>query len=274
MIHAWITIKEINYEKSFASLFPMVMKKCNEMEQPNLAIRFLNKMGNASMTAMIGILNCMEEKYKNELVFSIVEQYCTELPAMLNTRLQKDEVGRNIHIGGLDLVKDENGYLAFVVRNVQVDYSGLVKNNTVKQKIGDFANGAVKKTVFGKFDFLSKIAKDGAGLAVEAAVAAAPNTVEKKVLDMMNKKESKYKLLVMVQQELEAKGIFLKLKDFMFTKEELFLKSEQNAEETKGRKFKLSPELEEGILDAVAGYLKSLLVSEEAGGYPGVKEQN
>lgn len=146
-----------------------------------------------------------------------------------------------------------------MARNVQVNYSGLMKNDAVKQKIGDFANQAVKKTVFGKFDFLSKIAKDGAGLAAEAAVAAAPQAVEKKVLSMMNKEENKQKLLVMVGQVLEEKGIYLKLADFVFTQEEIFIESEQVVEEEQEQKFELSPELEEGLLDAVAGYLKSLL---------------
>ena len=41
--------------KSLAELFPLGMEKCSKIENPNLAVRFLLKMGDASMTAALGI---------------------------------------------------------------------------------------------------------------------------------------------------------------------------------------------------------------------------
>lgn len=260
MVHAQITISEIDYEKSFANLFPMAIKKCNEIEQPNLAVRFLNKMGSASMAASFGILNRMEERHKGELLCGLVNQYCKEIQSLFNAFLKKDALGQNIRIGELYMVQDANGHLSFMVWNIKVDYANLVKNDTVKQKIGDFANQAVKKSVFGKIEFIQKIAADGAGIAAEAAVTAAPNAVEKKVLSIMNKEENKEKLLKMAGQVLEEKGLCLKPEEFVFTQEEFFsAQDDQIVENARDRKFELSPELEEGLLEAVAGYLKTLL---------------
>lgn len=68
MINARINISEIEYEKSLANLFPIGLEKCRKMENPNLAIRFLLKMGDTSMEAALGILNRMDEKNKGELI--------------------------------------------------------------------------------------------------------------------------------------------------------------------------------------------------------------
>ena len=55
MVNVKIVISEIKYGKSRAELFPLGMEKCSKIENPNLAVRFLLKMGDASMTAALGI---------------------------------------------------------------------------------------------------------------------------------------------------------------------------------------------------------------------------
>ena len=70
----------------------------------------------------------------------------------------------------------------------------------------------------------------------------------------------------MAEQVLDERGICVKLEDFVFVQEGVSdLQSGQIVEIVEERmpferKFELSPELEEGLLDAVTGYLK-LLVS-------------
>lgn len=66
MINAGIIVSEIDYEKSFANLFPIAIKKCSEIEKPGMAVRFLKKMGNAAMTAALGVMDRMTEKGKGE----------------------------------------------------------------------------------------------------------------------------------------------------------------------------------------------------------------
>lgn len=260
MICAEITIKEIQYEKSFENLFPMGMEKCRKMENPNLAIRFLLKMGDLSMTAALGILGMMGEKSKGELLCGLANLYCREILSELNALLQKDELGKNICIGDIYMAQNSGGRLSFMGQNIQVDYSGLMKNDVVKQKISDYASKAVKKSIFGGIDLLQKIAADGVNYAAEVAVGIAPKEVEKKVLSVMDKEENKGKLLQMAEQVLEEKGLCIKLEDFVFMQlEDSDAQSGSDAESVEERKFELSPELEEKLLDAVAGYLKMLL---------------
>lgn len=260
MIHANITLKEIHYEKSFANLFPMGMQKCRQMETPNLVIRFLLKMGDASMTAALGILNLMDEKCKGELLCGLVNLYCKEILSALNGLLEKDELGRNICIGDIYMAQDSEGRLSLIGRNIKVDYSSLTKNDTVKQKIGDYAGKAIKKTIFGGNDALRKVVEDAAGSMAEFAVGVAPEMVEKKALSVMNQTENKNRLLHMAEQVLEEKGLYVGLEDFTFVQETVAeIQSKEVIEDTKERKFELSPVLEEELLGAVAGYLKMLL---------------
>lgn len=260
MLSVKITISEIGYEKSFANLFPMGMQKCRKMGNPNLAIRFLQKMGDASMTAALGILNLMNESSKGELLCGLVNLYCREILSALNGLLQKDKLGRNICIGDLYMLQDSEGRLSLIGSNIKVEYSGLMKNETVKQKIGDYAGNAIKKTIFGGNDTLRKVVEDTAGSVAEFAVGMAPDMAEKKILDVMNKEENKNRLLHMAEQVLEERGLCVRLEDFAFA-QEMFsgIQGKAVVEHAKERKFELSPALEDELLDAVAGYLKMLL---------------
>lgn len=264
MINAKITIKEIQYEESFENLFPMGIQKCRKMENPNLAVRFLLKMGDASMTAALGILDMMGEESKNELLCGLVNLYRQEIQSALNALLQKDELGRNIQMGDIYMAQDSNGQLSFHVRDIVVDYGELMKNDAVKQKIGDYANKAVKKSVFGAFDLLQKVAAEGAGLAAEFAAGVAPKEVEKTVLAMMAKSENKRKLLQMAEQVLAERGLRVKPEDFVFVQETPSeVPEELIVEEAQDKGFVLSASLEEDLLDAVTGYLKALLKDTE-----------
>lgn len=260
MISVKITISEIDYEKNFSNMFPIGIQKCRKMENPNLAVRFLLKTGDASMAAALGILNLMDEKSKGELLCELVNLYCREILSALNGLLKKDEIGRTICIGDIYMAQDSEGRLSLIGRNIQVDYGSLIKNDTVKQKISDYAGKAIKKTMFGGSDMFRKVVEDAVGSVTEFAVGVAPDVAEKKVLSVMNKEENKNRLLHMAEQVLEEKGLCVGLEDFVFVQEMVSgIQGKTVVEDAKERKFGLSKELEEELLDAVAKYLKMLL---------------
>lgn len=259
MINARIMISDIDYEKSFANLFPVGLEKCREMEKPNLAIRFLLKMGDASMEAALGILNRMDEKSKGELLCGLVNLYCREIQSALNALLQKDELGRNIYIGDIYMAQDAEGRLSLVGGNIKIDYGSLLKNDTVKQKIGDFAGNAIRKTMFGGSDALRKVVEETAGSVAEFAVGVAPDMAEKKALSVISGEENKNRLLHMAEQVLGEKGLCVNLEDFALIQEPFpGIQGEVIVKDAKEGKFELSPALEDELLDAVAGYLKML----------------
>lgn len=236
------------------------MQKCRKMENPNLAVRFLLKMGDASMTAALGILNLMGEKNKGELLCGLVNLYRREILSALNGLLQKDELGRNICIGDIYMAQDSEDRLSLTGRNIKVDYNGLMKNDTVKQKIGGFVGKAISKTMFGESDTLRKVVEDTAGPVAKFAVGMAPDMAEKKVLSVMNKEENKNRLLHMAEQALEERGLCVGLEDFVFVQETgSGIQDRADEEDAKERKLELSTELEDELLDAAAEYLKRLL---------------
>ena len=64
----------------------------------------------------------------------------------------------------------------------------------------------------------------------------------------------------MTEQVLEDKGLCLKLEEFIFVQEDAQgVQDSMDRESEKERNFELSSETEEGLLDAVAEYLKMLL---------------
>lgn len=259
MINARIMISDIDYEKSIANLFPVGLEKCREMEKPNLAIRFLLKLGDASMEAALGILNRMAEKSKGELLCELVNLYCREIQSALNALLQKDEMGRNIYIGDIYMEQDAEGRLSLVGGNIKIDYGSLLKNDTVKQKIGSFAGNAIRKTMFGGSDALRKMVEETAGSVAEFAVGVAPDMAEKKALSVISGEENKNRLLHMAEQVLGEKGLCVNLEDFALIQETFpGIQGEMIVKDAKERKFELSPALEDELLDVVAGYLKML----------------
>ncbi len=257
--------QELRNRERVVSLFSLAIEKCKEMENPNLAIRFMLKMGDASMTAALGILNMLDEQSREELLCGLTNLHCLEIQSALNALLQKDELGKNICIGDIYMEKNSIGQMLFVVRNIRVNYAGLAANDTVKQKIGDYANQAVKNSIFSGIGLLQKVAADGVGLVAEIAARAAPEMTEKVILSFMNKEENRRKLLQMAEGVLKEKGLYLKWEDLVFVQEDIYdLQSDPAAGAAKEsilpeRKSGLSPELVEGLMEAVAEYLKMLV---------------
>lgn len=260
MIYADIMIREINYEKSLANLFPIGIQKCSKMEDPNLAVRFLLKMGNASMTAALGILNLLDEKHKGELLCSLVNAYGHEIQSAFHAFLQNDDLGRNIHIGDISMAHDSNGCLSLIGRDIQIDYKGLMKSNKIKQRVSEYTDKTMQKTVLGGVNRFSSIVSDGIGIVTEAAVGAVPKTTEKAALFVVNQKKNKDRLLKMAEQALNKKGLCVKLKDFILQQEpSLAIKDEVIIEDTTEKKRGLSAGLTEELLDAVVEYIKGML---------------
>lgn len=163
MITAEFKIREIDYEQSFSSLFPAVLKKCGEMEKENLLIH---------------------------------------------------------------------------------------------QKIGDAAGTFAEKFGGGIF---RHIAAGSANLAANAFVNIMPDGVERRMISMMEREESKGKLLSWAAGRLKNKGVCLELEDLSFMQMNRKGADEAQSEIGKKEKLEISWDLKEELLDAAAEYLKSLL---------------
>lgn len=255
MINVKIVVSEIDYEKSFANLFPIALKKCSEIEKPNMAVRFLQKMGNTSMTAALGVMNQMSEDGKGELLCALVNLYSGEIRTALKEYLSKNEFGQNVEFGGISLVQEPSGRLALYGYDIKVNYSGLADNDQVQDKIKGIAGNLVSG--ISKISWLKDAAADGAGLAAKAAAGLAPGKLEKIGISMLEKPENKKKLMAWTMQVLTEKGICITLEDCFFTQEP---DSGTWSVDMQEKNSKVFPEkLEEEFVDAVVRYLKALL---------------
>ena len=147
MITVKIDIGTIDYEKNFKELFPVAMKKLEMVENKNLALRFLMKMGEASMTAVLGLLGRLDERAKGEILCGIIRLYGQEIVSRLNETLEKDEIGRNIHITQILLL--QNGEeMELYAYGAKINYRGLLDNQDIQKKVKDAAeNMDVKRQI-------------------------------------------------------------------------------------------------------------------------------
>lgn len=259
MINARMDISHIDYEKSLANLFPAGMKKCSEIENPGMAVRFLKKMGESSMTAALGIMNLMTQKGKGELLCALVNLYRLEIQTALAAYLKENELGKNVRLGDIFLFQDLEGHLALSVYDIKINYSGLADNAQVQNKIKDIAGNMVGNagSMISKIGWLKEAAADGAGLAAKAAAKLAPDEVEKLGISVLEKPQNKKKLLAWMDKILAEKGLCLTLEDCIFSQEQS--PKEQHTNVLEIEKVGFSEELEEELMNAVVRYLKVLL---------------
>lgn len=256
MINVSIVVSEIDYEKSFANLFPIAIKKCNEIEKPNRVIRFLQKMGNASMAAALGVMNRMTERGKGDLLCSLVNLYRGEIQATLKTFLDQNEFGKNVEFGDIFLEQDAAGRLALYGYDIKVNYSGLADNAMVQDKIKGIT-GNIVGGLGSKIGWLKEAAADGVGFAAKAAAGLAPGKIEKIGISILEKPENKKKLIAWISQILAERGVCLTLENCVFTQE--LNSATWSADILEKDRKVFTEELEEELMDAVVKYLKVLL---------------
>lgn len=274
MIHAVIKIQEIDYEKSFTNLFPRVMEKLNQKEHKNLAVRFLQKMGDSSVPVVLGTLAGMTEKGKGELLIEIVNAYQQEFLVLLNHFLEKKNLGNQIQIGSFRMGWNKKGQMMIAIRDVKADYAEILQNDRVQQKIQDFAGAKAAK--IGGSSVFQLLAANSVSAAAKFAANRMPDEVEKMAISVMEKPENKKRILNLAEQAMEKNGLCVKLEDISFrqadaSRENVRAAGEsaatsENAPAGEGGKterglegLELSSQLEEEILNAAAEYFKEIV---------------
>lgn len=254
LITVKIEIGTIDYEKSFKELFPIAMKKLEMIENKNLVLRFLVKMGEESMTAVLGILEKLDDWSKGEILCCIIRLYGEEIVAKLNEMLAKDAIGKNMEINRIFLVQKEE-HMELYAYGAKVDYRGLLDNPDIERKVKDAAENMAQG--FGKT--FQEVAGNNAGTLAKIAARMMPGKVEDIGLNLLQKEKNKQKLLSLSEKALQDKGVWLDLIDFQFEQMD-FQNEDLDFIWSDDRKVQLfSKELEEKILDAVVEYIKPLL---------------
>lgn len=220
MIAVNIKIVDINYERTFQQIFPILKEKLGAVESKNLLIRLFQKLDNAALPVLLGIMERLPADTKDELLAMCLNTYSGRICEMLNVELAKHPYGKFLKIGWVSAVQEREA-LYLRIWQIKVDYKGLVKEK-VTGKMGQVASLLVGEKL------------------------------EKLALELLWTEESRQKLIELAQDALGKYGFAMGLADIRMMKdtEEYgdFIEEEAH--------LKLTDGMETDILDALAGYLR------------------
>ncbi len=220
MISVNIKVVDIEYERTFQQIFPILKEKLGAVESMNLIIRLFQKLDDAALPVLLGIMGRLPEGTKDEILAMCLNTYSGRICEMLNAELAKHPYGKFLKIGQVSIVQEREAFYLRIGK-IQVDYKGLVKEK-VSGKMGQVASMLVGEKL------------------------------EKLALELFWTEESRQKLVELAQDVLEKYGFAMGFADIQMMKdtEEYGNFIEEEAHLT------LTGKMETDILDALAGYLR------------------
>lgn len=220
MLSISIKISSIDYEKTFRQVFPVVKDKISSMESKNMAIRLFQKLDDAALPVLLGVMTRLTEDTKNELFVQCLNAYSHKIKEKLNKELVKNDYGKYLTAGCVSAVRrNDNIYLW--IGQIKVNYKGLLK-----EKLGRRFGGIV------------------ASLPMEK--------LEKMGIEFLWTDKNEQKLMKLAKSTLDKYGFIMKLDDIRLVQEK-----EEPVEAVESEMhLELSDKMETDILDALAGYLK------------------
>lgn len=226
MLSASIKISNIDYEKTFRQIFPVIRDKIGSMESKNIILRLFQKLDDATLPVLLSVMIRLSEETKNELLVWCLNGYSLKIKEMLNEELVKSTFGKYLTVGCVSAVQKNNNIYLWIGQ-VKADYKSLVK-----EKIG------------GKFG----------GIAASFPI----EKLGKMGMELLGTDKSKQKLMTLAKSTLDKYGFVMELNDLQLMQdtEELIdaVDSEVHLE--------MSDKAEEDIVDALAGYLKDKVANE------------
>ena len=235
MLSATIKIKNIDYENTFIHLFPVVSEKLMAMDSKKMVIRLFQQLGDTALPVLLGLMSRLPENTKNELLVRSLNAYAPRLVDIMNKEFMKDKWGQCIQIEAISVDQQDDGML-LKVGQIKVNYRALFETEQVKKAMGDR---------LGKYAGMARKAASMAGV-------LAPNTFERKGLELLWRDENKERIMALIYSALIKHGINLELGELQIMQT---AKLPELIAENSPR-FTLSEEMETDIITALAGYLQ------------------
>ncbi len=235
MLSATIKIKNIDYENTFIRIFPAVSEKLMAMDSKKMVIRLFQQLGDTALPVLLGLMSRLPENTKNELLVRSLNAYAPRLVDIMNKEFMKDKWGQCIQIEAISVDQQDDGML-LKVGQIKVNYRALFETEQVKKAMGDR---------LGKYAGMARNAASMAGV-------LAPNTFERKGLELLWRDENKERIMTLIYSALIKHGINLELGELQIMQT---AKLPELIAENSPR-FTLSEEMETDIITALAGYLQ------------------
>ena len=238
MLSATIKIKNIDYENTFIHIFPVVSKKLMAMDSKKMVIRLFQQLGDTALPVLLGLMSRLAENTKNELLVRSLNAYAPRLVDIMNKEFMKDKWGQCIQIEAISVDQQDDGML-LKVGQIKVNYRALFETEQVKKAMGDR---------LGKYAGMARNSASMAGV-------LAPNTFERKGLELLWRDENKERIMALIYSALIKHGINLELGELQIMQT---AKLPELIAENSPR-FTLSEEMETDIITALAGYLQDII---------------
>lgn len=235
MLSATIKIKNIDYENTFIHIFPVVSEKLMAMDSKKMVIRLFQQLGDTALPVLLGLMSRLPENTKNELLVRSLNAYAPRLVDIMNKEFMKDKWGQCIQIEAISVDQQDDGMI-LKVGQIKVNYRALFETEQVKKAMGDR---------LGKYAGMARNAASMAGV-------LAPNTFERKDLELLWRDENKERIMALIYSALIKHRINLELGELQIMQTAKL--PEVIAEESP--RFTLSEEMETEIITALAGYLQ------------------
>ena len=258
MLNVDVTIRSIDYERTFEALFPLLMETVNNMDAENSMIRLLQRLGQTSRGVVTALLRRLFRYHQDELLCRLVNHYRVDICKQLNALIDANEMRGCVSAGRLSVQHNRDGML-LKLGSVQVNYAELLKDSRARQAIGASAeNSGLGRLV----QRVSSAPKGQLGKMVSDTVDAISqnkmtgiitgvfhNKIEKKTVKMLEKQYLPEELGELISEYLEGRGIYAEI-------DEVNVYPMESVEEQDIPERFLDKELEDALIDAVANYLR------------------
>lgn len=232
MLYAQITIDQVDYDATLNRLFPKIYYHLITTDSPNYFVRLLQRLGEDALPACQMVLRGLSQEDRDALLVLFLQDYAPNLCQALNEALISHPLGRYGRIGTLRGAL-RRGKILLQAEDIQIDYSGLLREPQVSimlnrhlGSLGGFAQAAAR-----------------------AAITAAPETLERKGLELLSQPENRRRALALLEPMVTAQGFSLHLGD---------LEARQGPAPTLPQP-RLTAALEEHILQIIASFLRTAL---------------
>lgn len=234
MLAVVIKIRDIDYENTFQHIFPTALKKIMSLDSNNLIVRLFQQLGDAALPVLLSLMYRIPEDTKRELLVRSLNAYSPVLRDKLNEEFLKDKWGQCLQIGTIFV--DRQNDICLNIGRIKVDYQALLNN------------GQVTDAIHKRFGRFSNLAKTAAGV----ATVFAPNSVEKKGLDLLWTEENKARLMELIKGAIFKHGIRLELDEIQLMQDEEVPVGTVESNQP----LVLTEKMEDDIICALAGYLR------------------
>lgn len=183
MLNIKLRVSSIDYPTTLHTLYPLIAAHYTKPDGQNLLKSLILALGNDAEKVFASWLPYLEEQDRRRLIAGIVSQNSSRLTALLNEKLQSNDIGKCIRAGSIKAYLAESDFI-LELDGINAKIPALVDEISKRKSLPPYIVTGIK------------------GLSLFA-----PRYVEKKGVEYINAPEIQSEILKTLQDTLNEKGI-------------------------------------------------------------------